>query len=91
MESNDYHLLEVRADRQPVGKYEYYTPFVNHEMTLLEGDKGKKMKSKKFKKLLLDIQNEPMEQQHNILNKHFFNWKNDFEQIDDVCVFGVKV
>lgn len=107
MESDDYHLIEVRADRQPVGKYEYYTPFVNHEMTLLEGDsiylssdgyadqfggdKGKKMKSKNFKKLLLDIQNESLDKQHDILNKHFFDWKNDFEQIDDVCVFGVKI
>lgn len=107
LESKEYHLIEVRADRQPVGKYDFYTPFVNHEIDLLRGDsiylstdgyadqfggvKGKKMKSRNFKRLLLTIQNESMEKQQLILNEIFINWKKKFDQIDDVCVFGVKV
>ena len=107
IESESYHLIEVRADRQPVGKYEYSKPFINHEINLIEddtvylssdgyadqfgGDKGKKMKSKNFKKLLLDIQHETMQVQHDMLRNHFFNWKVNYDQIDDVCVFGVRV
>jgi ABC-type amino acid transport substrate-binding protein/serine phosphatase RsbU (regulator of sigma subunit) len=107
LESNDYHLIELSADRQPVGKYEYATPFLNHENDLLEadtiylssdgygdqfgGEKGKKMKSKNFKKLLLEIQDQDMSTQNKTLSKHFFEWKGNYEQIDDVCIFGVKI
>jgi ABC-type amino acid transport substrate-binding protein/serine phosphatase RsbU (regulator of sigma subunit) len=107
LEGDNYHLIEVRADRQPVAKYDYYKPFTNHEIDLLDGDtvylssdgyadqfggeKGKKMKSKNFKKLLLSIQDQTMLKQHDTLQKQFFDWKSDYEQIDDVCVFGVKI
>ena len=107
LNSDDYHLIEIRADRQPVGKYEYYKPFTNHTIQLFDGDtiylssdgyadqfggdNGKKLKSKTFKNLLIDLQLKSMKEQHSILNKEFIKWKSDFEQIDDVCVFGVKI
>ena len=34
---------------------------------------------------------EEMEMQKRLLSTFFENWKGDFEQIDDICVFGVKV
>lgn len=102
-----YHLIEIKADRQPVGKYEYFKPFTNHSVQLFAGDSiylssdgyadqfggknGKKFKSKNFKKLLLDIQNETMSKQQLILKEKFTFWKSDFEQIDDVCLFGVRI
>ncbi|HRN41631.1 MAG TPA: SpoIIE family protein phosphatase, partial [Vicingus sp.] len=55
------------------------------------GEKGKKFKYKAFKELLLSIQNENMEAQKNILNDAFEKWKGNLEQVDDICVIGVKV
>ena len=55
------------------------------------GEKGKKFKAKAFRELLLSIQDKPMEEQTTIIDKTFETWKGDLEQIDDVCVIGVKV
>jgi serine phosphatase RsbU (regulator of sigma subunit) len=52
---------------------------------------GKKYKSKNFKDLLLLIYQEPMTKQKEILNEAFFKWKGDLEQVDDVCVIGVRL
>lgn len=52
---------------------------------------GKKFKSKNLKKLLLDIQAQDMNQQKSTLQKAFESWKGDLEQVDDVCVIGVRI
>jgi hypothetical protein len=43
-----------------------------------------------MKDLLLSIQQKTMDEQKNILNLAFENWKKNIEQVDDVCVIGVK-
>ncbi|UKN03114.1 tetratricopeptide repeat protein [Paracrocinitomix mangrovi] len=55
------------------------------------GDKGKKLKYKPFKSIILANASKPVKLQGEILRKHFEDWKGDYEQIDDVCVIGVKV
>ncbi len=55
------------------------------------GEKGSKFKSKKFKELLLSIQDESMVKQKEILNTTIEKWKGDIEQIDDILVFGLKI
>ena len=47
--------------------------------------------SSNLKKLLLSIQNEPMEKQHQSLNQAFEHWKGENKQMDDVCVMGVRI
>jgi ABC-type amino acid transport substrate-binding protein len=105
--SDNFHLIEITANRQPVGKFDYYKPFTNHTIQLCDGDtlylssdgyadqfggeNGKKMKSLNLKKLLLNIQSKSMLEQHNILVNKFNSWKGDIEQVDDVCIFGVKI
>ncbi len=32
-----------------------------------------------------------MEEQRKIVEEAFENWKGDLEQVDDVCVIGVRV
>lgn len=54
------------------------------------GVNGKKFKTNNLKKLVLDIQIETIETQKEILLDTFFKWQGDFEQIDDVCVFGIE-
>ena len=53
--------------------------------------KGKKFKSKAFKKLLFENANKAMEEQKEILNTTYENWRGDFEQVDDVVVIGIKI
>ncbi|HIA37514.1 MAG TPA: serine/threonine-protein phosphatase, partial [Flavobacteriales bacterium] len=83
------------------------TPFTKHEIQLEKGDmiyifsdgfsdqfggeKGKKYKSANLKHFLLSIQDKDMETQHTLLSEEFDSWKGTYEQIDDVCVMGVRV
>ena len=55
------------------------------------GEKGKKYMAAKFKKQLLKISNESTDKQINILEKEFESWSQNYEQIDDVCVMGVRI
>lgn len=55
------------------------------------GEKGKKLKYSNFKKLLLLNSKYDLDQQKIALNNFFEDWKDGFEQIDDVCIIGLKV
>ena len=55
------------------------------------GEKGKKYMSGKFYKFLLSISKENTEKQSKLIENEFERWKGAFEQIDDVCVMGVRV
>ena len=55
------------------------------------GSKGKKFKSVNFKKLITEIANNSIYDQGKIIENTFINWKGDYEQLDDVCVFGVRI
>jgi serine phosphatase RsbU (regulator of sigma subunit) len=52
---------------------------------------GKKFKASNLRALLLSIQNKSMQEQHDILLQRFENWRGDLEQIDDVCIVGVRI
>ena len=54
------------------------------------GPKMKKYMGKRFQKFLLDIHNKPMPQQKQLILNEFKSWKGDLEQIDDVCIVGVR-
>jgi serine phosphatase RsbU (regulator of sigma subunit) len=54
------------------------------------GDKGKKMMTKNFKKMLLDIHEMPMEEQKTLLHDNFISWRGSLEQLDDILVIGFK-
>ncbi len=55
------------------------------------GPEIKKFKSRRLNELLLSISNNPIDEQQKILNKEFIDWKGPLEQIDDVCVIGIKI
>jgi len=52
---------------------------------------GKKFGYPRFRKLLLSLQSEPINKQISIIDKTFKNWKGELEQIDDVCIIGLKI
>lgn len=100
-------LTEIKADRQPIGLFDHSHPFTEHTFELKKGDtvyifsdgyrdqfggpKGKKFKVEPFRKLLLSIQQAPMSKQRMIIDQVFEEWKGNLEQIDDVCVIGVRI
>lgn len=55
------------------------------------GEKGKKFTTKKFKKLLLEIQNKSMQEQEQYLNDIIVNWSLNTEQVDDILVIGIRI
>ena len=55
------------------------------------GEKGKKFKVKPMKEMLLSINHLSMEQQGEHLSEIFNNWSGNLEQVDDVCIVGIKV
>ena len=55
------------------------------------GIKGKKFKTKQFRELLLNIHSKTIQNQLSIIDSTLDNWKGDLEQIDDICILGIKV
>jgi serine phosphatase RsbU (regulator of sigma subunit) len=55
------------------------------------GPKGKKYMYKKLKELLTTISSQPLNDQKVQIAKSFAEWKGEHEQVDDVCVVGIRV
>jgi len=52
---------------------------------------GKKFKTGKLKNMLVDIYDKNMDEQKEALIETFDEWKGGLEQVDDVCVIGVRL
>jgi serine phosphatase RsbU (regulator of sigma subunit) len=99
-------IMETKANKQPIGKFDNPEPYTTHTFKLQKGDsiyifsdgyvdqfggeKGKKFKARAFRELLLSIQDKSMEEQKTMIDNAFEDWKGSLEQIDDVCVIGVR-
>jgi serine phosphatase RsbU (regulator of sigma subunit) len=55
------------------------------------GPKGKKMKGKALKEMLVRIAVLPLSQQKDEINRWFEEWKGTLEQVDDVLLMGVRI
>jgi len=55
------------------------------------GENIKKFNRKRFRVLLKSIQDKTLTQQEDELRLTFENWKGKHEQVDDVCVLGVRI
>ena len=100
-------IQEIKPDRQAIGRIENPKPFTEHKIKLSAGDsvylfsdgypdqfggpKGKKYMKGKMKKYVLSIQNQSMQEQLASFDKEFNSWKGSQDQIDDVCVMGVRI
>ena len=54
-------------------------------------NQGKKLMTKKFKEILLTLQEKSMAEQKSYLGNFMEKWKEQMEQTDDILVIGVKV
>jgi ligand-binding sensor domain-containing protein/serine phosphatase RsbU (regulator of sigma subunit) len=55
------------------------------------GPDGKKYKYRRFRHLLLNLHQLPMEKQHEILENNVMEWRGEQDQVDDILVIGIKV
>ncbi|MHB8259005.1 MAG: two-component regulator propeller domain-containing protein [Bacteroidia bacterium] len=107
LEGGQREILEIKADKQPIGKTDNPKPFTTHTLELHKGDtiylitdgypdqfggiKGKKFKYKPLEEMLVANSLKPLAEQRNILSQSFDNWKGSLEQVDDVTIVGIKV
>lgn len=100
-------LKEIKADKQPIGKSDHRKAFTTHVIDYktnstfylftdgyadqFGGPKGKKFKYKQFQETLSNVLSKEPDEQSNELKIAFENWKGNLEQIDDVCVIGIRV
>jgi serine phosphatase RsbU (regulator of sigma subunit) len=107
LEDDEYELFAIKGDKQPIGVHWEENEFTNHSIKIQEhdslyifsdgfvdqygGKKRKKFKSRNFKKLLLSVQAESMKNQKKLIEDAFEEWRGSNEQIDDVCVIGVRI
>lgn len=100
-------VIQVKADRMPIGFHLVMDDFVNNEMDIepddmlytfsdgyqdqFGGGDGSKFKIKQLKELMSEISDKPLDEQREIFNKTIENWKGTEEQIDDILLIGVKI
>ncbi len=100
-------ITEIKATKKAIGGItEDNQHFDLHTLKLQQGDtfylfsdgyadsfgeNGKKLMTKKFREILLDIQGKPMKEQGQFLGDFADKWRGVREQIDDILVIGVQV
>jgi serine phosphatase RsbU (regulator of sigma subunit) len=100
-------LIEITADKQPIGKTENPQAFTTHAIDIKDetifylftdgladqfgGPKGKKFKYKQFSEILQGLHTSKLQEQESVIEKAFEEWKGELEQVDDVCVIGIKI
>ena len=104
---SEFSIEITKGDREPIGFTDQPTPFTKHEFELQKGDtiylftdgyadqfggpEGRKIGYKRFREKLLEVSNLEMEKQKVALEQYFEEWKEREEQVDDVCVIGIKI
>jgi tetratricopeptide (TPR) repeat protein len=104
---NGANLFEIKGSKQAIGPSDRVSEFVNNQVQLNKGDKvyvfsdgfadqfggekGKKFKYNTFKETILSLYSIPTKKHGEALEKVIISWMADYEQIDDICVFGVEV
>ncbi len=84
-----------------------HLPFTQHEFVLQKNDvvytltdgfpdqfggtKGKKFMYKQLKELLISISTASMEIQKQKLSDTLNDWKGNIEQVDDICIIGIRI
>jgi serine phosphatase RsbU (regulator of sigma subunit) len=100
-------IIEYKGDKQPIGKHFDAKPFTQTEIQLQKNDiiyiftdgyqdqfggpKEKKYRVSQMRELFISIFDKPMEEQRKIIDASFETWKGELEQVDDICVIGVRI
>jgi len=55
------------------------------------GPRGKKFKYKQLLDIIISNAGQSIDKQKQDLEKAFNNWKGSLDQVDDVCIIGVRI
>lgn len=99
-------IMEWKANKQPIGYYYNMENFTTHEIQLQRndllycfsdgyqdqfgGESGKKYKITRLREQLLSIHQLDMHVQHELLVNNLTKWMGETEQVDDVCIVGIR-
>jgi serine phosphatase RsbU (regulator of sigma subunit) len=102
----DNRLLDIKGDKYPLGMTPPDTLYTNNEIDLFENDmmylfsdgyvdqfggvENKKFMYRRFRYLLMNIHQFPVEDQKLILEENIRTWMGNVPQIDDILVMGFK-
>jgi serine phosphatase RsbU (regulator of sigma subunit)/tetratricopeptide (TPR) repeat protein len=100
-------IIHLSADKMPIGKGEKMDSFKLFDFKYEKGDvlylftdgfadqfggpKGKKFRYKQMEELILEVAQKDVQLQRQHFEESFENWKGELEQIDDVCVLGIRL
>jgi serine phosphatase RsbU (regulator of sigma subunit) len=100
-------IIEIKADQMPIGWFKKEITFNTQNTDIRKGDvlylftdgytdqfggpNGKKFKTVRLRSLLIEIHQKPMAEQRRILRENFESWKQMRDQIDDICVMGIRI
>jgi serine phosphatase RsbU (regulator of sigma subunit) len=82
---------KFELNRMELNKGDSFYMFSDGYADQFGGQLGKKLTTKKFRELLLSMQNRSMGEQEQELETYMENWKAGREQLDDILVIGVRV
>lgn len=104
---HDHKLIEIKPDKQSIGKTDIPVPFTSHTIEFKTGDvhylftdgypdqfggaNGKKMMYKQLGRTLQEIYQLELNIQKEILSNNFESWKGNLEQVDDITIIGIKL
>lgn len=107
LRKDSQEIEEIKATKKAIGGLTEDTQhFEQYDIQLVEGDaiyifsdgyadlfgkEGKKLTTKKFKQLLIEIREKSMKEQSNNLKQFAVQWQANTEQIDDILVIGVQL
>ncbi|MCG8575939.1 MAG: tetratricopeptide repeat protein [Flavobacteriales bacterium] len=83
---NSFRMQSVKLE-----KGDQFFLFTDGYADQFGGERGKKFKYKPFKRLLLSTSTLSTIERKERIELIFENWKEGYEQVDDVCVIGVRV
>jgi serine phosphatase RsbU (regulator of sigma subunit) len=99
-------LLEIKGQKQHIGWQANMQPFESQDLDqsngwiILSSDgladqfggpKGKKWMTSSFKQKMAELHGQPGSLQKMNLEWTFQQWKGNQEQVDDICVLGIKI
>ena len=105
--AEDLKIIELKAQKMAIGFAEEFQPFKTQQRMCSKGDiiisftdgfadqfggtGGKKLKYRPMAELILNSSQYPLSQTKMLTDSYFEKWKGNNEQVDDVCVIGIRL
>lgn len=106
-ELGSLRIEEIKPDKEPIGIYHTMNPFTTQSLSIesetiiymltdgfkdqFGGEKSKKLTTLRARQILIETYSRTLRQQEVKLFEAFEKWRGDHDQVDDVCVAGIRL